>query len=92
MVYERDAFLRLEIHPQPVRIQRETEIPTEYYWGTMHDALVDVEKHRLTSLDTILRQKEQVAKAYNKSVNIKLFELGDLAWKVILPMDKKDSP
>jgi len=31
-----------------------------------------------------------VAKAYNKKVKLKLFAQGDLVWKVILPMDKKD--
>jgi len=31
-----------------------------------------------------------VAKAYNKKVKSKLFAQGDLVWKVILPMDKKN--
>lgn len=37
-----------------------------------------------------MRQKERVAKAYNKKVKIKTFKLGDLVWKVIMLMDKKD--
>jgi hypothetical protein len=38
----------------------------------------------------LIRQKERVAKAYNKKVKYKIFNLGDLVWKVILPMDKRD--
>ena len=83
-------MLPLEVHLQSVRVQRQSEIPTEYYWEMMYDALESVEEHRLAALDVLLRQKEQVAKAYNKRVNAKAFVPGDLVWKVILPMDKRD--
>ena len=82
--------MALEIHLQSVRIQRQSDIPTEYYWGMMHDALIDVEEHRLAALDVLFRQKEQVEKAYNIRVNAKVFVIGDLVWKVILPMDRRD--
>ena len=36
------------------------------------------------------KQKERVAKAYNKKVKSKTFNIEDLVWKVILPMDSKD--
>ncbi|XP_058740981.1 uncharacterized protein LOC131613319 [Vicia villosa] len=90
LVNGHDAVLPLEVHLQPIRIQRQAEIPTEYYWGMMYDTLVDVEEHRLTSLDAILRLKEQVAKAYNRKVNVEAFNCGDLVWKVILTMDRRD--
>jgi len=38
----------------------------------------------------LLRQKERVAKAYNKKVRSKSFNFGDYVWKVLFPMDKKD--
>ena len=41
-------------------------------------------------LEILTKQKERVAKAYNKKVKSKFFTQGDLVWKVILPMDKKD--
>ena len=56
----------------------------------MHDTLINVEEHRLAALDTLFRKKEQVAKAYNMRVNAKASVIGDLVWKVILPMDQKD--
>ena len=70
-----------------MRIQRQLDIPTEYYWGMMHDAPIDNEEHRLITLDTLFRHKEHVAKAYNRRVNAKAFVMGYLVWKVILPMD-----
>jgi len=41
-------------------------------------------------LEILTKQKERVAKAYNKKVKSKFIAQGDLVWKVILPMDKKD--
>jgi len=54
------------------------------------DELVDLDEERLMALDVLIRQKERVAKAYNKKVKSKLFAQRDLVWKVILPMDKKN--
>ena len=56
----------------------------------MYDTLVDVEEHRLAALDTLFRQKEQLARAYNKRVTAKAFIFRDMVWKGILPMDRRD--
>ena len=66
------------------------EIPSDHYWSMILDELVDIDEERLLALDILIRQKERVAKAYNKKVKFKAFVTGDLVWKVILPMDKKD--
>ena len=66
------------------------EIPSEHYKNLMMDELVDLDEERLQALDVLIRQKERVAKAYNKKVKYKAFNLGDLVWKVILPVDRKD--
>lgn len=52
--------------------------------------LSDLEEERLVALDVLMRKKERVVKAYNKKVKTITLDLGDLVWKVILPMDKKD--
>lgn len=83
LVYGHDGVFPLEIHLQLVRIQRQIEIPTEFYWSMMYDTFVDVEEHRLASLDEILRQKEQLVKAYNMRVNMKAFDLWEGLLKVI---------
>jgi hypothetical protein len=66
------------------------EIPRDHYWDMMLDELVDLDEERVKALEMLTRQKERVAKAYNKKVKSKTFSVGNLVWKVILPMDKKD--
>ncbi|CAJ2655544.1 unnamed protein product [Trifolium pratense] len=90
LTYGHDAVLPVEIYLQSIRIQRQMEIPTDHYWSMMFDELVDLDEERLRAFDTLSRQKERVAKAYNKKVKSKTFDMGNLVWKVILPMDKKD--
>lgn len=54
------------------------------------DELVDLDEERLNALEILRRQKERVAKAYNKRVRVKTFSTRDFVCKVILPMDQKD--
>ncbi|XP_057451799.1 uncharacterized protein LOC130743570 [Lotus japonicus] len=56
----------------------------------MLDELVNLDEERLLVLDTLTRQKDRIARAYNKKVRVKSFMPGDYVWKVILPVDKKD--
>ncbi|WJX40324.1 hypothetical protein P8452_27811 [Trifolium repens] len=72
------------------RVQRQMEIPLDHYWQMMPDDLVDLDEERLNALEVLTKQKERVSKAYNKEVKSKSFSVGELVWKVILPMDKKD--
>ncbi|CAJ2637090.1 unnamed protein product [Trifolium pratense] len=88
LTYGHDAVLPVEIYLQSIRIQRQMEIPTDHYWSMMFDELVDLDEERLRALDALSRQKERVAKAYNKKVKSKTFEVGNLVWKVILPTKK----
>ncbi|KAK2389329.1 hypothetical protein QL285_062925 [Trifolium repens] len=81
---------QVEIHLQSARVQRQMEIPLDHYYQMMSDELVDLDEERLSALEILARQKEKVARAYNKKVKSKSFNIGDLVWKVILPMDKKD--
>lgn len=90
LTYGHDAILPVEILLQSTRIQRQVKIPANHYWDMLLDELTDLDEERLTALDVLVKQKERVAKAYNKKVRSKLFIQGDLVWKVILPMDKKD--
>ena len=56
----------------------------------MMNELVDLYERRLHALERLRRQKERVARAYNKRVKGKAFIINDLVWKVILPMDQKN--
>jgi hypothetical protein len=88
LAFGHDDVLPVEILLQSTRVQRQIEIPTNHYWDILLDELVDLDEERLTALEVLTKQKEKVEKAYNKKVKSKLFDQGDLVWKVILPMDK----
>lgn len=52
--------------------------------------LVDLNEEMLTTLDVLIRQKEFVAKSYNKKVKSNFFPIEDYVWKAILLMDRRD--
>ncbi|XP_050900708.1 uncharacterized protein LOC127107460 [Lathyrus oleraceus] len=66
------------------------EIPSDHYWSMMLDEIVDLDEEGMVALDVLIRQKERVARAYNKKVKVKTFSIGDLVWKVIFPTDQRD--
>ncbi|XP_050889119.1 uncharacterized protein LOC127094311 [Lathyrus oleraceus] len=82
------GMLPVEIQVQAVRTQRQYEIPSEDYWSMMVDELVDLDEEIMLALDSLQRQKEKVARAYNKKVKGKMFAVVGLVWRVILPMDR----
>jgi hypothetical protein len=90
LVVGHDVVFPVEIHVQSATVQRQMEIPSDHYWNMMIDEMVDLDEERMMTLETLVRQKERVAKAYNKKVKPKSFCIGDFVWKVLLPMDKKD--
>ena len=56
----------------------------------MMDNIDEVANKRLAALKSIERDKLRVARAYNKKVKLKNFQVGDLVWKVILPIGSRD--
>ncbi|XP_050889241.1 uncharacterized protein LOC127094451 [Lathyrus oleraceus] len=90
LTFGHGVVLPVEIHLQSTRIQRHHEIPAEFCWSMMLDELVDIYEERLNALELLKRQKKRAENSYNKKVEIKSFSPKDLAWKVILPMDRKD--
>ncbi|XP_050908222.1 uncharacterized protein LOC127121828 [Lathyrus oleraceus] len=56
----------------------------------MFDELADLDGERLAAVEMMIRQKERVAKVYNRKVREKTFADNDYVWKVILPMDHRD--
>jgi hypothetical protein len=57
----------------------------------MMDRIDDVSEERLRALREIETQKLSVAKAYNKKVREKSFQIGDLVWKTILPIGTRNN-
>jgi hypothetical protein len=55
----------------------------------MLDKLDEVSDERIKILGEIGRDKLRVARAYNKKVKEKSFQVGDLIWKTILPIGSR---
>ena len=56
----------------------------------MFDELAGLDKERLVMVEMLVRQKERVAKVYNRKIKEKTFVDNDYVWNVILPMDRRD--
>jgi hypothetical protein len=57
----------------------------------MLDWLDETLDERIKTLGEIKRDKLIVARTYNKRVKEKLFQVGDLVWKTILPIGSKSN-
>src|SRR5690242_19817720 len=56
----------------------------------MMDNIDEVTDKRMIALGEIEKDKIMVARAYNKKVKAKAFQVGDLVWKTILPLRSRD--
>ncbi|KAK9690211.1 hypothetical protein RND81_09G112200 [Saponaria officinalis] len=63
---------------------------SEAYQEAISIMNLDVEAKRAQALSLRIRQKRLTVESYNKRVRKKSFKLGDLVWKVRLPMWHKD--
>jgi hypothetical protein len=61
------------------------------YHNLMLDRLDEVSDERVKTLCEIERDKLRVARVYNKRVKEKLFQVGDLVWKMILPIESRSN-
>jgi hypothetical protein len=57
----------------------------------MIDNFDEVTDKRMEALEEIEKDKRQVARAYNKKVKAKSFQVDDLVWKTILPLGTKSN-
>jgi hypothetical protein len=80
----------VEISLNAVRITRQNGLTIGDYYNLMMDSIDEVTDKRVAALGEIEKDKIMVAKAYNKKVKVKSFQVGDLMWKTILPLRNKD--
>jgi hypothetical protein len=90
LVYGQEAILLVEISLNAVRIARQNDLTISDYYNLMMDNIDEATDKRVTALGEIEKDKIMVAKAYNKKVKAKSFQVGDLVWKTILPLRNKD--
>ena len=90
LVYGQDAVLPWEITAGSRRVEFQNDLSAEQYAALMNDNVEDLTELRLWSLEKIKENKAKVARAYNKKVKPKNFQVGDLVWEAVLTLGTKD--
>jgi hypothetical protein len=91
LVYRQEAVLPIEVRLQNLRITGQDYLSAKEYIELMMDKIDEALKSRLKALEEIEKEKVNIAKAYNKRVVEKSFQVGDLVWKMILPLGNRSS-
>jgi hypothetical protein len=86
LVYGQEAVLLMEIGLQSLRVTRQGSLSAKEYHELMMDKIDDVPESRFKVLEKTEKEKIKIAKAYNKHVVEKSFQVGDLVWKMILSL------
>jgi hypothetical protein len=86
LVYGQEAILLVEVNLDALRIARQNGLSVVDYHNLMLDRLDEASDERIKALGEIKKDKLRVAGAYNKKVKEKPFQVGDLIWKMILPI------
>ena len=73
-------MLPVEISLNAVRFAKQNDLNVGNYYNSMMDNIDEVTDKRVIALGEIEKDKIMVAKAYNKKVNAKSFQVGDLVW------------
>jgi hypothetical protein len=91
LTYGQEAVLPVEINLQNWRASGQDNLSAKEYNELMMDAIDDVPESRFRALREIEKEKIKIAKAYNKRVIEKSFQVGDLVWNTILPLGTRNN-
>jgi hypothetical protein len=91
LVYGQETVLPWEITVDSRCVEFQNNLIAEEYAALMNDNIEDLMELRLWSLERIKENKAKVARAYNKKVKLKEFQVGDLVWEAVLPLGTKDA-
>jgi hypothetical protein len=91
LVYGQEAVLPWEITASSRRIEFQNDLTAEEYAVLMNDNVEDLMELRLWSLEKMKENMAKVARAYNKKVKLKEFQVKDLVWEAVLPLGTKDA-
>jgi hypothetical protein len=83
--------LPIEIGLHSLRVTEQDSLSAKEYHELMMDKIDDVHKSQFKALKEIEKEKIKIAKAYNKCVMEKSFQVEDLVWKIILPLGTRSS-
>jgi hypothetical protein len=73
------------------RLAKQNDLSVDTYYASMMDNIDEVTDKCLEALEAIEKDKRRVTRAYNKRVKVKSFQVGDLVWKTILPIESKSN-
>jgi hypothetical protein len=91
LVYGQEAVLPVEVNLGAYRPAKQNNLDVESYCALMMDNIDEVTDKRMEALEEIEKDKRRVARAYNKKLNAKSFQVGDLVWKTILSIGSKSN-
>ena len=91
LVYGQEAVLPVEVNLDAYRLAKQNDLSAVDYHDLMMDDIDKVSDKRLQALKKIEKDKFRVARAYNKKVRPKSFQVGELVWKTILPLGTKSN-
>jgi hypothetical protein len=78
LAYGQETILLVEVNLNALRIAQQNVLSTVDYRNLMLDRLDKVSDERVKALGEVERDKLRVARAYNKRVKEKSFQVGDL--------------
>ncbi|KAK1653499.1 hypothetical protein QYE76_071304 [Lolium multiflorum] len=90
LVYGQEAVLPWEVKAGSRRVTFQNDLTAEEYAALISYSIEDATELRLWSLEKIKENKAKVARAYNKKVKPKEFQVDDLVWEAVLPLGTRD--
>ena len=91
LVYVQETVLPVEVNLDAYRLAKQNDLSAIDYYNSMMDNIDEVTDKRMKALKEIEKDKLWVARAYNKKVKSKSFQVGDLVWKTILSLGMKSN-
>nr|AAM00943.1 Putative retroelement pol polyprotein [Oryza sativa Japonica Group] len=91
LVYGHEAVLPWEVRIGSRRMDLHDQLTADEYYNLMADEKEDLVQSRLRALAKVTKDKERIARHYNKKVVPKSFSEGELVWKLILPIGTRDN-
>jgi hypothetical protein len=80
----------VEVSRNATKFARQNDLTIGDYYNLTMNNIDEVTDRRLIALGEIETNKIMVAKAYNKKVKAKSFQVEDLVWKTILQLRSRD--
>jgi hypothetical protein len=74
-----------------LRIAQQNKLSAVDYHNLMLNSLDEASDERIKALGEMKKDKLRVARAYNNKVKRKPYQVGDLIWKMILPIGSKSN-